>query len=73
MDQELKRLKKNILELEEVLFKPKKYYDYGDTENKGIRVVGIIAVMFLIIKIITSNMRAKGIKTKIYQLENILI
>ena len=35
-DQKLK-IKKNLLELEESLFKPKRYYDYDGTEYKGIR------------------------------------
>ena len=35
----IKEIKKNPLELEESLSKPKKYYDYGDTEYKGIRDV----------------------------------
>ena len=36
----IKEIEENILELEESLFKPKKYYDYDDTEYKGIRGVG---------------------------------
>ena len=35
----MKEIKENLLELEESLFKPKNYYDYDDTENKGIRDV----------------------------------
>ena len=33
----IKEIEINDLELEENLFKPKKYYDYDDTEYKGIR------------------------------------
>ena len=32
----IKEINKNLLELEENLFKPGKYYDYDDTEYKGI-------------------------------------
>ena len=32
-----KEIEKNLLELENNLFKPNKYYDYNDTEYKGIR------------------------------------
>ena len=35
----MKEIEENLLELEENLFKPKKYYDYDDTEYKGIRDV----------------------------------
>ena len=35
----IKEIERNLLELEENLFKPKKYYDYDDTEYKGIRGV----------------------------------
>ena len=35
----IKEIEKNLLELEENLFTPKKYYDYDDTEYKGIRNV----------------------------------
>ena len=35
----IKKTEKNLLELEENLFKPKKYYDYDDTEYKGTRDV----------------------------------
>ena len=35
----IKEIEKNLIKLEENLFKPKKYYDYDDTENKGIRGV----------------------------------
>ena len=33
-------MKKNLLELEKSLFKPKKYYDYDDIKYKEIRYVG---------------------------------
>ena len=33
------KIKKNLLELEENLFKPKRYHNYDDTEYKGIRDV----------------------------------
>ena len=36
----IKKIKKNRLELEESSSKLKKYYDYDDTEYKGIRDVG---------------------------------
>ena len=35
----IKEIERNLLELEENLFKLKKYYDYDDTEYKGIRDV----------------------------------
>ena len=35
----IKEIERNLLELEKNLFKPKKYYDYDDTEYKGIRDV----------------------------------
>ena len=34
----IKEIERNLLELEENLFKPKKYYDYDDTEYKGIKM-----------------------------------
>ena len=37
--QKLKDIDKNLLELEESLYKHKKYYDYDDFEYKGIRDV----------------------------------
>ena len=37
--QKIEKIKKNLLELEENLSKPKKYYDYDDIEYKGIRDV----------------------------------
>ena len=37
--QKIKEIEENIIELEKNLFKPKKYYDYDDTEYKGIRDV----------------------------------
>ena len=33
----IKEIRRSLLELEENLFKPKKYYDYDDIEYKGIR------------------------------------
>ena len=33
----MKKVEKNIFELEESLSKPKKYHDYDDDENIGIR------------------------------------
>ena len=33
----IKEIERTLLELEGNLFKPKKYYDYGDTEYKGIK------------------------------------
>ena len=36
--QKLKEIGNNLLELEKNLFKPKKYYNYHDTDFKGIRV-----------------------------------
>ena len=35
----MKKTKKNLLELEKNLFKPKKHYDYDDTKYEGIRDV----------------------------------
>ena len=37
--EKVKETEKNLLELEESLFKLKKYYDYDDTKYKGIRDV----------------------------------
>ena len=37
LNQKQQRLKKIFFELEESLFRLKKYYDYDDTEYKGIR------------------------------------
>ena len=34
-----KEIERNLLESEENIFKPKRYYDYDDTEYKGIRNV----------------------------------
>ena len=34
-----KKIERNLIGLEQNLFKPKKYYDYDDTEYKGIRGV----------------------------------
>ena len=31
----IKEIERNLLELKENLFKPKKYFDYDDTEYKG--------------------------------------
>ena len=31
----IKKIRRSLLELEENLFKPKKYYDYDDIEYKG--------------------------------------
>ena len=41
MKKKMKRneIERNLLELEENIFKPKKYYDYDDTEYKGIKNV----------------------------------
>ena len=36
----IKKIEKNLLELEKNLFKPTKCYNYDDTEYKGIRDVG---------------------------------
>ena len=36
----IKEVKENLLELEKCLSKLKKYYNYGDSEYKGIREVG---------------------------------
>ena len=33
----IKEIRRSLLELEENLFKPKKYYDYDDIEYKGIK------------------------------------
>ena len=38
-DINLKETERNLLGLEENLFNPKKYYDYGDAEHKGIKNV----------------------------------
>ena len=32
----IKEIERNLIELEENLFKPKKYYDYDDIEYKGV-------------------------------------
>ena len=83
-----KRLKKNLLVLEEHLSNLKKYHDYDDTEHKGIRDVRsffdlpidkdyykpIIANdTFSSNYAIILNMKVKEIKTKLYQMKHIFI
>ena len=82
-----KEIEKNLFELEECLCKHEKYYDYDDIEYKETRDVRnlfnlstkedyykpirIISVFDK--KIVISHMKVKGIKTKFYQLKNILL
>ena len=74
-----------IKEIEKSLSRLKKYYDYGDAEYIGIRDIGnlfsqsadkdyykIIKTKVLLM-VITQNMKAEGIKIKIYHPRNILI
>ena len=83
-----KRLKKNLLVLEEHLSNLKKYHDYDDTEHKGRRDVRsffdlpidkdyykpIIANdTFSSNYAIILNMKVKEIKTKLYQIKHIFI
>ena len=75
-----KEIERNLFELEESLFKPRKYYDYHDIIYKGIRDVEIYLICQLIKIIINQqepivlliaiiwNMKVKDIKTKFYQL-----
>ena len=39
-ESKIKKMEKNLLELEQNLSKLKKYYDYDDAEHKGIRDIG---------------------------------
>ena len=39
-ESKIKKMEKNLLELEQNLSKLKKYYDYDDAEYKGIRDIG---------------------------------
>ena len=39
-ESKIKKMEKNLLELEQNLSKLKKYYDYDDAEYKGIRDTG---------------------------------
>ena len=82
LNQKQERLKKNLFELEESLSRLKTYYDYDDVEHKRIRNLfnqSSVEVYYKPIKtksafnVITSNMKVKEIKTKIYQLKNTFV
>ena len=77
-------MKKNILKLEKNLSKLKKYYDYDDIEYKEIRDVKNVfdlsidedyykPLKTLLLITIILNMKVKEIRTKLFQLKNILI
>ena len=82
-----KEIEKNLFELEECLCKHEKYYDYDDIEYKETRDVRNLFNLstkedfYKPIRIISvfdkttviSHMKVKGIKTKFYQLKNILL
>ena len=48
-ESKIKEIERNLIELEENLFKPKKYYDYHDTEYKGIFDIYLICYLLKII------------------------
>ena len=50
----IREIERNLLELEENLFKSKKYYDYDDAEYKRIRDVKIYFI-FQMMKIIINQ------------------
>ena len=80
----IKKIEKNLYELEESLSKLKKYYDYDDIEYKGIRDIENLFNQstnedhYKPIKTISAfdnknkyiDYERKEIKTKIYQLKN---
>ena len=77
-------MKKNLLKLEKNLSKLKKYYDYDDIEYKEIRDVKNVfdlsidedyykPLKTLLLITIILNMKVKEIRTKLFQLKNILI
>ena len=82
--QKIKEIEKSLFESAKNLSELKKYYYYNDIKQKGIRDVRNLfdlsidedyykqIIIMLLIKVIL-NMKAKEIKTKFYQLNNILI
>ena len=80
----MKDIEKNLLKLEKNLSKLKKYYDYDDIEYKEIRDVKNVfdlsidedyykPLKTLLLITIILNMKVKEIRTKLFQLKNILI
>ena len=81
----IKKIERNLLELEASLSKLKKYYHYDDIEYKGIRDAGNLFNLPIdedyynqirtnnAFNNIIFNMKVKEIKTKFHQLKNILI
>ena len=80
----MKDIEKNLLKLEKNLSKLKKYYDYNDIEYKEIRDVKNVfdlsidedyykPLKTLLLITIILNMKVKEIRTKLFQLKNILI
>ena len=70
-ESELKEIEKSLFELEESLSKLKKYFD-DDSISQLIEIITNQQKSKVLSMVITSNMKAMGIKTKIYQLKNIL-
>ena len=85
-ESKIKEIEKNLIELEENLFKTKRYYDHGDSEYRGIRNVRdlfdlsidedyyepIIFNASMLSMAIIFNMKVRETKEKIYQSKNIL-
>ena len=80
----MKDIEKNLLKLEKNLSKLKKYYDYDDIEYKEIRDVKNVfdlsidedyykPLKTLLLITVILNMKVKEIRTKLFQLKNILI
>ena len=81
----IKKIERNLLELEASLSKLKKYCHYDDIEYKGIRDAGNLFNLPIdedyynpirtnnAFNTIIFNMKVKEIKTKFHQLKNILI
>ena len=80
----MKDIEKNLLKLEKNLSKLKKYYDYDDIECKEIRDVKNLfdlsidkdyykTLKTLLLITVILNMKVKEIRTKLFQLKNILI
>ena len=70
-ESELKEIEKSLFELEESLSKLTKYFD-DDSISQLIEIITNQQKSKVLSMVITSNMKAMGIKTKIYQLKNIL-
>ena len=83
-NKKIKDIEKNLLKLEKNLSKLKKYYDYDDIECKEIRDVKNLfdlsidkdyykTLKTLLLITVILNMKVKEIRTKLFQLKNILI